>query len=158
MRGEHLIVNSPTVVHETIDGETILIHMGTGTYYSLTGAGSELWGLVTNGDRAQGLVEYARAHYDAEPAEVEAQVQALVERLTDEGLVTAGDCAWDDADPSTTHPEPWGPFSAPVLEKYTDTQQFMLVDPIHGVDEEAGWPHAAAGCLGSGRLLRHPRA
>jgi len=30
-----LAINLPQVVHETIDGETILIHMGTGTYYSV---------------------------------------------------------------------------------------------------------------------------
>ena len=41
-----LIVNSPHVVHETIDGETIIIHLGTGTYYSLDGVGADIWALL----------------------------------------------------------------------------------------------------------------
>jgi hypothetical protein len=28
-----------------------------------------------------------------------------------------------------------------VLHTYTDMQEFMLVDPIHDVATEAGWPH-----------------
>ena len=32
-------------------------------------------------------------------------------------------------------------FEAPILQKYTDMQDLLLLDPIHEVDE-AGWPHA----------------
>jgi hypothetical protein len=31
-------------------------------------------------------------------------------------------------------------FTQPVLEVYTDMQDLLLLDPIHEVDEEAGWP------------------
>jgi hypothetical protein len=27
-----------------------------------------------------------------------------------------------------------------VLQKYTDMESLLLADPIHDVDEEAGWP------------------
>ena len=30
-------------------------------------------------------------------------------------------------------------FEAPILHKYTDMQDLLLLDPIHEVDE-AGWP------------------
>ena len=32
------------------------------------------------------------------------------------------------------------PLAAPVLNKYSDMQDLLLLDPIHDVDEEAGWP------------------
>ena len=32
-------------------------------------------------------------------------------------------------------------FAAPVLRKYTDMQDFLLVDPIHQTTD-AGWPEA----------------
>lgn len=38
-----------------------------------------------------------------------------------------------------------GAFVAPVLHKYTDMQEFMLVDPLHDVEADAGWPHVKAG-------------
>jgi len=31
------------------------------------------------------------------------------------------------------------PFSAPVLNAYTDMEELLLLDPIHDVDQ-AGWP------------------
>ena len=36
-----------------------------------------------------------------------------------------------------------GPFVPPTLEKYTDMQDLVLLDPVHEVDER-GWPHAQA--------------
>ena len=33
--GTWLGVSSPQVIHETIDGEVIVINLGTGSYYSL---------------------------------------------------------------------------------------------------------------------------
>jgi hypothetical protein len=33
-------------------------------------------------------------------------------------------------------------FVSPVLEKFSDLQELLLLDPIHEVDEE-GWPHKA---------------
>jgi hypothetical protein len=31
-------------------------------------------------------------------------------------------------------------FAPPALEKYTDMQELLQVDPIHDVDDEQGWP------------------
>jgi hypothetical protein len=36
-------------------------------------------------------------------------------------------------------------FVAPTLNTYTDLQDFLLADPLHDVDEQAGWPHVNAG-------------
>jgi hypothetical protein len=33
-----------------------------------------------------------------------------------------------------------GKFEAPVLQKYTDMQDLLLLDPIHDTDE-TGWPN-----------------
>ena len=35
-------------------------------------------------------------------------------------------------------------YEAPAVHKYTDMENLLLLDPIHEVEEEAGWPHAAA--------------
>ena len=34
------------------------------------------------------------------------------------------------------------PYVPPVLEKFTDMQDLILLDPVHEVSER-GWPHAA---------------
>jgi Coenzyme PQQ synthesis protein D (PqqD) len=137
-----LSVNAPHVVHETIDGEAILIHLVTGTYYSLDGVGAEIWGALLIGADQERLLAAARERYDADPVDVTGAVSELAQRLLGEGLLV-------ESEPRPTEESlfPAGrvPFAAPELHTYTDMQEFMLVDPLHEVDEAAGWPHAKTG-------------
>lgn len=131
------------VVHETIDGETILIHMGTGTYYSVEGAGSDIWNLAAAGLPAPRIAERIAERYGAEAEVVMQCVEGLTTELVDEDLLIP--MSTEDGEPVELPALVGGAFVAPVLHKYTDMQEFMLVDPLHDVDVAAGWPHAAAG-------------
>ncbi|HEX5852079.1 MAG TPA: PqqD family protein [Solirubrobacteraceae bacterium] len=140
--GRVFSINNPHVVHETIDGETILIHLGTGTYYSLDGVAAEVWGLLVAGASDSETRTRIQARYDADPALVGESVGSLVEQLLQEDLLTHH--ASDSETPRAAHDavvSAAGPFVAPVLHKYTDMQEFMLVDPLHDVEADAGWPH-----------------
>src|SRR4051794_12546013 len=140
--GQALCVDEVHVVHETIDGETILIHLGTGTYYTLNGAGSEAWELLAAGATRETLLAFARQRYLGDPVEIELGLLGLVDRLLEEGLLV------DSQEPGGSAPpdRPAGriEFAVPVLQVYTDMQEFMLVDPLHEVDQVAGWPSATA--------------
>ena len=46
-------VNTPPVIHETLDGEVIVVNLDTGTYYSIPGTGAEIWTLVDQGRLAR---------------------------------------------------------------------------------------------------------
>jgi hypothetical protein len=130
-------------VHETIDGETMIIHFESGTYYSLDGPGAEIWTLATNGVPPSEIVAHATERYAAEPAFVERSVATLLDKLVDEGLlVPAPQFDLSGAEAVELPEPPAGAFVEPELHKYTDMQEFMLADPIHNVDEYAGWPHA----------------
>jgi len=146
MPGPALRINEPSVVHETIDDETIIIHLGTGTYYSLDGCGAEVWALIEAGAGGDQIVSAMRQSHDCEPALVDREVLELLDRLVAEGVLVADDATR----PPTPMPEPagapcGGSFQTPTLHRYTDMQEFMLVDPLHEVDHQAGWPHAQAG-------------
>ena len=131
------------VVHETIDGEVILIQLDTGCYYSLGGSGAEIWGLLAGGQTPDEAAAALRVRFDAPPGVVEASVAQLAEQLRAEDLLQPDG---DGPPPQAAAAEPGerGPFVEPVLEKYTDMQDFLLVDPIHDV-AEAGWPHTRDG-------------
>ncbi|HWD84683.1 MAG TPA: PqqD family protein [Solirubrobacteraceae bacterium] len=137
--GRSLGVNSVHVVHETIDGETILIHLGTGTYYNLEGAGAEVWNLLAAGTDEARLLEAAYERYDGDPEPIAEALSTLVDELVGEGLLVEADAAV--ASEAQRLPAGRVPFTPPVLGVYTDMQEFMLVDPVHQVDEGAGWPH-----------------
>lgn len=143
-----LAINAPHVVHETIDGETILIHLGTGTYYSLDGTGAEVWELVVAGLSDGELAARLAARYEAEPALVQRSVGAFVDELVTEGLLTPAESVSAPVvqlGEGAPEPPTVGAFVEPVLHKYTDMQEFMLVDPLHDVEADAGWPHVKAG-------------
>lgn len=138
-----LKVNPAQVVHETIDGETILIHLGTGTYYSLDGLAGEVWAAVLDELSSAEIVAGALDAYDADAGLVEGTVAGFVRELILEGLVAEEESSLDDASRVGTFTSV-AAFSPPVLHKYTDMQEFMLVDPIHDVEAAAGWPHVKA--------------
>jgi len=139
-----LVVDDRHVVHETIDDETIIIHLGTGAYYSLDGSATAVWGPAAAGvpgDRIAAAI--CSAHPEDDPQRITAAVTALLDRLVEEGLLVESPGAATAADPVI---EGVGPvFADPVLQKYTDMQEFMLVDPLHEVDEQAGWPNVKTG-------------
>jgi hypothetical protein len=124
-------VNKPDVVDESVDGEVLIVHLGTGTYYSSRGAGDSAWQLLASGRTAS---------ESAGPLGLaEAEVQEFLDQLVSEGLLRPRTA-------EAAHLAEFRPVSGPLLlEKYTDMQELLLLDPIHDVDEEEGWPTARAG-------------
>jgi hypothetical protein len=136
------IIN-PKVVSETVQGEAILIHLETGSYYSLTGAGAEIWGLIAARRSAAEITGELADRHGRPSAEVGTAVDDLLAELVREDLLHAnGATAHPPASPEMAWRAPaWVP---PKLEKYDDMQDFLLVDPIHDVDD-VGWPKPAPG-------------
>ena len=131
-----MVVDAAHVVHETIDGEAILIHLGTGTYYSLDGVGAEVWESLANGASSELVLDAGRERYDGDPGEIQRGLAGLLEELFREGLLIEGEPRTEVEVPEL--PAGRVPFVAPVLHTYTDMQEFMLVDPLREVDEVAG--------------------
>jgi len=133
-------VNRPLVVDETIDGETILIHLGTGAYYSLDGVASSVWQLAAAGAPDGTILASLKDAYPEGAATIDADVGRLLAELAAEHLLIPQ----SESDSASRAPDalsfPPG-YSIPVLHKYTDMQEFMLADPIHDVDPGVGWPH-----------------
>lgn len=130
-------VNTPQISHQTIDGEVVIINLENGCYYSLLDLSAALWQLVAAGcTRDQVMAAAATAYPDAPDALEKAG--AFVDELVAEGLVL------DQGDGGEA-PVPALPavFTPPVLEKFTDMQELLMLDPIHEVDA-VGWPHKPA--------------
>ena len=136
-------VNSPNVIHETIDGEVILIDLKTGTYYSLRDAGAAVWQGIELGAGEHDIAAALRSRYEASEAEIQDAVRWLLAELEREGLIRADTEAGPAvAPPASDNGAARLPFSAPVLEKHTDMQDLILLDPVHEVGAQ-GWPHPA---------------
>jgi hypothetical protein len=130
-------INAPTVTHQVIDGEVIILNLDNGYYYSLADSAAIIWQSL-NGAPLQDVVASVARFYDANPNEIETKTAEFLGQLAAESLIVAVD-EWPfeivtlDAPPSRIA------FKAPVFEKYTEMSDLLLVDPIHDVDDY-GWP------------------
>jgi hypothetical protein len=126
-------INSPSVIHETIDDEVVIINLDKGHYYSLDGCGARIWKQVAGGVPVPAVVE----GFEGERGEVEAGIRDLVAELEQEALIVPA----DEGAPAT-EPDAGGPstFEAVKLQRYSDMEELLLLDPIHEVDAQ-GWPH-----------------
>jgi hypothetical protein len=142
MSNQRFRVNTPTVTHETIDGEAVIINLDSGNYYSLVDVGSFIWGLVEKGASASELQNLILQGYQGNATDIDRGVQELLAELQQENLIVPvnGAGAFDlkqELPSNNSHEKP--SFNPPLLHKYSDMQELLLLDPIHDVDD-AGWP------------------
>ena len=139
----HLKVRGPQVVSEIIDGEAIIIDLLSGNYYTLGDVGAEIWASIQDDVPIGNIVARLATKYEAEYEAIRLSVMRLLDELTAEALITSDGIAATDkmhVDKfSRTSSSGKPPFVDPVLHKYTDMQELLLVDPIHEVDA-SGWP------------------
>lgn len=137
-------INAENVVHETVDGEVIVIDLSSGAYFSLSGSGPAVWEMMLGTGATAAEVRAALgARYEAEPDAIETAVSDFLARLRENELIVAAE---GDAAPTTANGANGArePFAPPVFERYTDMKDYFLLDPIHEVSPEVGWPKPAA--------------
>lgn len=79
---------SPDVVAREVDGELVLLHLGSGTYYGINSVGCRIWELLSESDRSiASLCDVISAECAAPRDVVEEDILVLVASLLDEGLV-----------------------------------------------------------------------
>ena len=142
-------INRPIVVDEVFDDEVVIIHFDTGNYYTLDSVGTEIWGLIGSGASVSETVQSLVLRYDDSQDVIEEAMTRFLAELQKEDLVAVSEPR-DRTTPKENvgRPEAIGAtsgrrFHAPVLSRYTEMQDLLLLDPIHEVDE-AGWPSVKA--------------
>lgn len=126
-------INAPDVVAEDLNGEVVILNLANGHYFSLRGTASAIWSSLLAGHTPQSILASIETR---RPAFLEASSD-FVDRLIALTLIRPR----DDADAGPTEPidEPWAG-DAPAIEVYDDLAELIFADPIHDVDEQAGWP------------------
>jgi hypothetical protein len=138
-------VNSPQVISETVGGETIIVNLASGHYFSLQGTAVDVWEGVERGESAETIVLQLEQRYDAADGEIGAAVRKLLDEfVAGELLVVDGNGAGSAPAAAPQDVGERAPFVAPSFTTFTDMQDIILLDPVHEVDTR-GWPHASAG-------------
>jgi hypothetical protein len=133
-------VNEPMVISETIDGETVIINLIKGSYYSLKHSGVAIWSGIQRSAPMADIAQMIRSMFDVGEANVESEIGGLIGRLVEEDLVRPAAHAVSSSAAVHQVGSVAVPFSPPALQKFTDMEAMLLLDPVHDVDDE-GWPH-----------------
>jgi hypothetical protein len=121
-----------TVASETLDGEAIVIDLVSGAYFSFRGWSTWAWQALRSGVDSTVV--------DAEFAGVGGAAD-FVDTLVGAGLLVPD----DRPVPAPLPPRPDGPVTALEFDRFDDMADMIQLDPVHDVDQEAGWPRAADG-------------
>jgi hypothetical protein len=102
-----------------------------------------LWHCILGTASIDEMVHALRLTYEGDASVIaEATVNFIGELSNEKLIITAA----DGVTGSATVPFAGGaqkPFDPPRMQKFTDIQELLLVDPVHDV-EESGWPVANA--------------
>lgn len=133
-------VASNNIHSQIFDDEAVVMDMTSGLYFSLRGAAVAVWSAIMAGaTRAQATAALA-ARYDAPDEAIAAALDTTLKALNEHGLIVPA-----SGSPAAGEPTPpaasRGPLEPPTIERFTDMQELLLLDPIHEVSE-AGWPVA----------------
>lgn len=144
MKSGHYKIDRTKILFEQFEDETVLINTETGFYYSLSSEGSEILRLLDEGRSTDVLPSVLFAAAD-QFASISSQIWDFVANLADEGIIVPHSAGHNNSPellvdmPRYTNP---AQFKAPVLQRFDDVRELLLIDPVHQVDQEYGWPRA----------------
>lgn len=77
----------PEVLMQEIGGESVILNLASERYYGLDDVGTRMWVALTTHESIQAAYESLLAEYDVEPETLRDDLQGLIEKLIENGLV-----------------------------------------------------------------------
>jgi hypothetical protein len=130
-------ISAPDVVTEDFDGQVVVLNLANGHYFSLEGIASAIWARILDGYALEAIGTSLRA---SRPELVE-DADAFLAKVRELGLIRIDEAT---APETAAIVQDWSG-EAPRLIVYEDLAELIYADPIHDVDEQAGWPIRKAG-------------
>src|SRR5215813_3857576 len=122
-------IDTTSVVSDVIDGEAVMLHRGSGDYFSTNGVGCLIWQWIEEGRSRGRMLGDLEARFAADPAAITAALDAFIVDLLSHQLVREVDAA---VEPEEAAAAPWSgdriAFSPPVLNIYSDIRNLLLLD------------------------------
>ena len=133
MLANRYMVAGRDVVSETFDGDIVVLDLNSGKYFSFTDAGCALWEALAAGAPSDMLLP-AGAGYSA------TELQRFLEKLLEHQLIAVRNDATDTALPEEFAEKVRSAKEKPDMFVFDDLADLFKADPIHDVEEPAGWP------------------
>lgn len=76
------------ILYRQVENEAILLHITSGTYYSLNATSIPFWEALQKQQPLEQVIEETVAEYDVERSQVLQDLQAFLQELSDLGLIS----------------------------------------------------------------------
>jgi hypothetical protein len=85
--GGGLLRPIPDVVYRELEGEIVLVHLGTNRIYSLNETGARFWELLASGSERAEIERQLLDEFAVEPEDLRQEIDSMLSALAEEGLV-----------------------------------------------------------------------
>ena len=77
----------PDVLVSDVGGESVFLNLKTESYFGLDDVGTRMWKLLTENKTVESAYQALLIEYDIDEAQLSSDLDALVQKLVDNGLV-----------------------------------------------------------------------
>ncbi|MEM1111625.1 MAG: PqqD family peptide modification chaperone [Pseudomonadota bacterium] len=137
--GERYILNQSEFASERFDDEVIVLNTANGTYYALTGSAPQIWAPLIQGTAVSAVAAHVAEAAGVDVARVSGELSAFVAALEAENILLAADSAAKQSEALDL--AAGADYQGFVWDKHADLDELLVLDPIHEVDPQKGWPH-----------------
>lgn len=90
-------VSSQAITQE-VDGETVILDLGSEQYFSLDTVGTRVWQLIREGKSIDGITRQMETEYEVDPVQLAGDLDRLFGALLEQGLISMGDLPGENSD------------------------------------------------------------
>jgi len=130
---------TPEVTFEDFTDEILIIDLKTGCYHNLRKSGAHIWRLLVAGRNVNDCVDWLTDYYKTDQEIIATDTRRFIGDLEKMALLEA--IPAPDSVTETKVALPGETYDTPSIESYGDLQDLLLLDPIHEVVPESGWPN-----------------
>ena len=81
------IIDPERIAWRVVDGEAVILNLGTGSYYSLDKIGTRMWQLISEKRACEEAIGLIVSEYEAEKETIADDFLELISELKKEGLI-----------------------------------------------------------------------
>lgn len=122
------------IISETLEGETLIIDLSRGLYFSLNRSASIVWQLLTGGVRYEEILHRVSELYPASDS-ILGDIEQFCQSLLNENLLVLSAEAIGATEVIVSQVHTYE-YATPTMEKHNDLESLLLADPVHEFNDQ----------------------
>ena len=141
-------LNHRSLVEEDFAPDRVVVDLRNGQYYCLNESAAFIWCMLQpQGRSLERICDDLSRRFILDAPTARAEIESYILLMETANLLVVDRAATTDGLPAngTETTSPLIPWLTPGFTTYTELEDLLMIDPIHEVDDKAGWPNPPAG-------------